>query len=326
MTVYIASRVENGGILRCSLSDEGQLKPVEMTPVDRPSYLCRDGDKLYALLREPFQLMSGLNIYTIETGGSLYLTGETRSTHGLYSAHLYARSGNIWIANYIDGTVALLKDTEDTTPVQDRMIAFSGSGPNRFRQLSSHPHCVVPTPDGLYFCVCDLGTDQIYTITPELDFVSACALPGGCGPRHLVFSPDGRFAFSSNEMGSSVSAMAYRDGELKHLKTVSSLPPEYNGSNTASAIMLSKDGTRLVVSNRGLGGISVFQVSGPNLYLEGYIPSFGVSPREIALAGDYLIVGNELSDNVTAFCLKNGIPDAPVCDLKVKMPWSILVI
>lgn len=326
MTVYIASRVENGGILRCSLSDEGQLKPVEMTPVDRPSYLCRDGDKLYALLREPFQLMSGLNIYTIETGGSLYLTGETRSTHGLYSAHLYARSGNIWIANYIDGTVALLKDTEDTTPVQDRMIAFSGSGPNRARQLSSHPHCVVPTPDGLYLCVCDLGTDRIYTVTPELEFVSACALPAGCGPRHLAFSPDGRFAFSSNEMGSSVSVMAYGDGELKHLKTVSSLLAEHNGINTASAIRLSEDGARLFVSNRGYDGISVFRVNGPDLRPEGFIPSFGISPREIALAGDFLICGNELSDNVTVFSFRKGIPSVPVCKLEVKMPWSILAV
>ncbi|MBP5169143.1 MAG: hypothetical protein ILP14_08060, partial [Oscillospiraceae bacterium] len=70
MTVYIASRDETGGILRCSLSEDGQLELLDTTPADRPAYLCRDGDKLYALLREPFQMMSGLSTYEIKRDGS----------------------------------------------------------------------------------------------------------------------------------------------------------------------------------------------------------------------------------------------------------------
>ena len=323
-TVYVASRDEKGGILRCALSEDGQLNLLDTTPADKPAYLCRDKNRLYALLREPFQLMSGLSTYQINRDGSLSLTGELKSTHGLYSAHLSAREGKVWIANYIDGTVALLQTEGKNTPVQDKIIAFTGSGPNKKRQLSSHPHCVVPTPDSLYLCICDLGTDQIYVLSSELELISVCSVPSGCGPRHLVFSRDGKVAFSSNEMGSSVSIMRYLDGTLKHVYTVSTLPAEYQGISTAAGILLSKDGNHLYVSNRGHDSVSVFRVAGEKLTLEGFIPSFGISPREIALAGDFLLCGNELSDNITVFSLRDGIPSVPICNYKVKMPWCIL--
>ena len=323
-TVYVASRDEKGGILRCALSEDGQLNLLDTTPADKPAYLCRDKNRLYALLREPFQLMSGLSTYQINPDGFLSPTGKLESTHGLYSAHLYAREGKVWIANYIDGTVVLLQTDSKNTPVQDKIIAFTGSGPDKKRQLSSHPHCVVPTPDGLYLCICDLGTDQIYVMSPELELISVCSVPSGCGPRHLVFSHDGKVAFSSNEMGSSVSIMRYLDGVLKHIYTVSTLPAEYQGISTAAGILLSKDGNHLYVSNRGHDSVSVFRVAGEKLTLEGFIPSFGISPREIALSGDFLLCGNELSDNITVFSLRDRIPSAPVCDYEVKMPWCII--
>lgn len=324
MTIYIASRNENEGILRCSLSVNGQLKLLETTPADRPAFLCRDGNRLYVLLREPFQLMSGLNTYLIGQDDSLSLEGTTRSTHGLYSAHLYAKDRRIWIANYIDGTVALLQETGSNKPAEDKLIAFRGNGPVQTRQRSSHPHYIRPTPDDLYLCVNDLGTDSIYLMTPDLELVSVCKLSPGCGPRQLVFSPDGKYAFSSNELDSSVSILQYQNGRLDYINSVSSLPYAYRGDNSASAICLSSDGNRLFVSNRGFNNVTVFDRNDNVLSLAGSIPSCGNSPREIALAGEFLICGNELSDNVTVFSLCEGIPETPVCDFKVKMPWCIL--
>lgn len=324
MIIYIASRDENGGIMRCSLTEDGQLDVADITPVDRPAFLCSDGQLLYALLREPFQLMSGVCCYRMDQDGGLLPRGEIRSTHGLYSAHVYAGDGKIWIANYIDGTVALLGGDGSDALTEDRIIAFKGHGPDKNRQLSSHPHCVVPSPDKLYLCVTDLGTDRIYVLTPELEPVSSCSLPPGSGPRHLVFSPDGRFAFSSNELDSTVSSFRYHAGVLEYLGSVSSLPEEYREWNAASAIRISPEGNRLYVSNRGQNCVAVFDIHDSELSQSGYIPCFGNSPRDIALVGDYLLCGNELSDNVTVFSLKDGIPDSPVCNLPVKMPWCIL--
>ena len=324
MTIYIASRKEDEGILHCSLSVNGQLELLEKIPADRPAFLCRDGNRLYALLREPFQLMSGLNTYSIGQDGSLSMIGITRSTHGLYSAHLYAKEGKIWIANYIDGTVALLQENKSCKPVQDKIVAFSGNGPDQTRQLTSHPHCIRPTPDGQYLCVNDLGTDCIYLLTPDLELVSVCILPNGCGPRQLVFSPDGKYGFSSNELDSTVAILQYQNSKLDYIRSVSSLPYAYHGVNSASAISLSADGSRLYVSNRGYNNVTVFDRKEDVLSLAGSIPTYGNSPREFALVGEFLICGNELSDNVTVFTLSNGIPKNPVCDFKVTMPWCIL--
>ncbi len=315
MRLYIASRSESGGIYLCDLSPEGQISVSSVIYADKPAYLCRDGRTLYALLREPFQLMSGIMTYEISDNGDLILRKGPESTHGLYSAHIYARNGTVWCANYIDGTVLRLPD---------QMIAFNGSGPDPSRQRSSHPHCITPSPDGKYLCINDLGTDRIYLLTENLDFISEVSLPSGCGPRHLVFSRDGQYAYSSNEMGSSVSVMKYTPGHLLYLRSYSTIPEDYTGWNSASAIRLSADGDRLYVSNRGHNSVAVFSVSGCMLESVGFIPCFGNSPREMVLADDFLLCGNELSDNITVFSLKDGLPVFPVCDYKIEMPWCIL--
>ena len=314
-TVYIASRTEAGGIIVCRLSDDGKITAVSSAAADRPAYLCRDGSTLYALLREPFQLMSGLAAYRINSDSSLSPAGAPESTHGLYSAHIYARNGNVWCANYIDGTVLKMPD---------RLVAFGGCGPDRSRQLSSHPHCITPSPDGKYLCITDLGTDRIHVMTGNLEPVSEAALPAGSGPRHLVFSHDGRYAFSSNEMGCSVSVMRYSDGVLVPEYSVPTVPEDSRSGASASAIRLSGDGKHLYVSNRGHNSIAVFSVEDGKLSLDGFIPSFGDSPRDFALVGEYLICGNELSDNVTVFSLRDGIPQSPVDEISIPMPWCIL--
>lgn len=315
MKLYIASRAPETGIYLCELLEDGELTALSLERADHPAWLCRDGETLYALLREPFQLMSGMNTYRIGKDGDLSLTGGPYSTHGLYSAHLYAEKGTVWCANYIDGTVLRFPD---------RLKAFQGAGPDRLRQLSSHPHCITPTPDGKYLCVNDLGTDRIYLLTHELEQVSEAVMPEGCGPRHLVFSPNGKTAFSSNEMGSSVSVLTYDAGILQYVCSCSTVPEDYSGENSASAVRISSAGDTLYVSNRGHNSVAVFDISGNELRRKGFIPCFGNSPRDIALAGEHLLCANELSDSVTVFSLKNGLPESPVSEFSVKMPWCIL--
>ena len=204
------------------------------------------------------------------------------------------------------------------------MLAHGGRGPNPARQDCSHPHCVTPAPEGDYLCVNDLGTDQIYVCTPELEEVSRVSLPAGSGPRHLAFSEDGRFAYCSNELDSSVSVLAYTPGELRYLRTYSTLPAGFSGDNAASAIRLDPASRRLYVSNRGHNSVAQFAVDGEVLTLLRHIPSGGSSPRDINLAGGWLLCANENSDNVCVISLADGRGTAPVCVLAVKRPWCVL--
>lgn len=315
ISVYIGSRSEAGGITRCILGEDGQLKMAENYPCGSTAYMCTEGDSFYALLREPFQMSGGLENYRILPGGALGKTGGPYSVHGTVPAYVYAKNGNVWCANYINGTVIRLPD---------KLLAFGGSGPVEGRQASSHPHCITPTPDGLYLCICDLGADRIHIVTTELEEVSEAALPAGSGPRHMVFSADGRHAFCSCELSSTVCVLEYSDGQLRYLRQYSALPENYAGESSCGGIRLSQDGSGLYVSNRGHDSVAVFSVNGGELKLRGHVMSGGSSPRDFCLAGHFLLCGNELSDSVTVFDLSYGIPDSPVCVFRTDRPWCIM--
>ena len=313
--IYLASRTDEGGILHCVLEENGQLVLRERCEAKSPAWLCRDGQTLYALLREPFLLNSGIIRFSIRGDGSLEPIEGLASTHGTIGAHIYAEGGQVWCANYINGTVIAMPD---------KLLPFNGKGADPVRQSSSHPHCVCPTPDGRFLCVCDLGRDRIELLTRGLEPVSSTEAPAGSGPRHLVFSADGCYAYCSAELSSAVCVFSYAEGRLTFLHSVSTLPEDCLVESAAAAIHLSEDGERLYVSNRGHDSIAVFAVNGAGLTLLGHIPSFGRSPRDFALAGEYLLCANEFSDNVQVFSLKDRIPTEPVCTLAVEMPWCVL--
>lgn len=313
--IYIASHTDEGGILYCVLGEDGKLDTLDWYEAKSPAWLCQDGETLYALLREPFFMNSGIIRYIIQPDGGLKPIAGIESTHGTIGAHIYGESGRLWCANYINGTVIAMPD---------RILPFNGRGVDPVRQSSSHPHCICPTPDGKYLCVCDLGRDRIELLTKELELVSSTEVPVGSGPRHIVFDVAGKYAYCSAELSNQVCVFSYSEGCLCYLRSVSSLPKNCSVENTAAAIRLSEEGKRLYISNRGHDSISVFSVSGGELTLLGFIPSCGRSPRDFAIVGDYLLCANELSDQVQVFSLQGQIPTAPVSTLNVEMPWCIL--
>ncbi|KAK0446975.1 Lactonase, 7-bladed beta-propeller-domain-containing protein [Desarmillaria tabescens] len=107
---------------------------------------------------------------------------------------LLATKDQLLIANYSSGHVSflpiapeppyILKETPTT-------ITLTGSGPNKDRQLSSHPHQVYLNEEHEEVLVPDLGGDRVYrfkrdpagTWTPQ----SHIAYQPGGGPRHVAF-------------------------------------------------------------------------------------------------------------------------------------------
>lgn len=310
--IYVASHDSAGGILRYQLSENGKLRLLEQYSLDRPAWLCREGDRLYALLREPFMMQSGVASFLIREDGTLEQIGQIQPVHGTVGAHILAVDGNIYSANYLSGTTIRLPGT---------ILAHNGRSLDPRRQDCSHPHCLTLTPDGKYLCINDLGTDCIYVCTLDLKEVSRVAVPAGSGPRHLVFSPDGKFAYGSNELSSTVSVFAYSEGTLTHLRAVSTLPQGECAENTASAIRLSPDGRTLYVSNRGHDSVCIWDVDADQLTGQRFLMANGKSPREMTLAGKFLLCGNEGSATITVFDLATGIQTDSV---PVVRPWCIL--
>ncbi|MFH1566904.1 MAG: beta-propeller fold lactonase family protein [Gemmatimonadota bacterium] len=116
------------------------------------------------------------------------------------------------------------------------------------------------------------------------------ASPGpGHGPRHMCFHPNGRFAFSNGEQGSSVTAWSYAAGagHLAPLQSLSTLPEGWAGDNTCSQIHLTPDGRFLYSCNRGHHSLAGFAVDGATggLTALGQFPA-EPTPRPTAISPD----------------------------------------
>jgi 6-phosphogluconolactonase len=183
------------------------------------------------------------------------------------------------------------------------------------RQDNAHVHSTVFSPDGKYLLAQDLGTDKLYAYryTPDgsrglfgpTDKRYTDVKPGS-GPRHLVFSPDGKYAYLTSELTATVTAFHYDDGKLTQLQVVPMTKPGFKGQVGAAAIHLSPDGRFLYASNRGdANEIVIYAVDPGNGHIRevGRQSSLGKAPREFSIdpTGQWLIVGNQNSDTAYVF-------------------------
>ncbi len=295
--LFAASCTPDGGVFRYTLSNEGKLTRTGGIPMDRPMYFQKIGDRLHVILRAPDGFGGSGAYVACDAYGSEVDLSDALTTNGIVPCHLSVCEDDVYTVNYLSGNLVRVgKNTVTHQPLPDCKPG---------RQDAPHTHCVIPSPDGRCLLCTDLGLDQIRIYDRSLNFVSQCDAPRGCGVRHIVFSHDGAYLYAANELNSSVSIYAYREGLLTLLSTTScgvSYP-----HNLAAAIRLSPDGTRLYVSQRGEDTISVFEVrDGEQLRLIGNCPCGGRSPRDICLSpdGSLLAVANEASGNLTVFRLE----------------------
>ena len=257
----------------------------------------------------------GVACYVIDgdnlTFSSWQPSGGTKPCH----VALDKNEKTLFASNYGEGTGASfsLDANGDILPPDHRFI-HEGHGPNPLRQKSPHIHFAATTPDNRIAYFVDLGIDTVKAYNydngngdlspvPEADIHTA----PGAGPRHLVFAQNGKFAYVINEVDSTVGAYA-KDGIAYRLfQTCTLLPPNYPKAdeNTAAAIRLSADGTRLLCSNRGYDSIAVFDVNPTNgrLELMQINTTMGRGPRDFSfLPGEkFILVAHQYSDNVICF-------------------------
>jgi len=194
-------------------------------------------------------------------------------------------------------------------------VHHEGGGPVKGRQDNSHVHSTVFSPDGQYLFAQDLGADKLYSYRYTPDGSRGLFGPtewrytdvkAGSGPRHLVFGPDGKYAYLTSELAATVTTFRYDDGRLTQLQVSPLTEHGFKGQVGAAAIHLSPDGRFLYATNRGdANEIVIFSVDPANGHLKliGRQSSLGKSPREFAIdpTGNWLIVGNQNSDTAYVF-------------------------
>ena len=225
----------------------------------------------------------------------------------------------VLVANYDGGSVTVFPISADgSLSPASSFIQHSGFSVDKERQEGPHAHWIGTSPDNRFALAADLGLDEILvyrfnsakgTLAPNVP--PFARLSPGAGPRHLAFHPNGKFAYVLTEMGSSVTAFAYKasNGLLSPLETVSTLSvlrKDYSGPKEAAEIVVHPSGKFLYASNRaGIDTISAFSIDPikGTLHLKDEYPTMGKTPRNFAIdpTGKFLLAANQESNNIVIF-------------------------
>ena len=220
----------------------------------------------------------------------------------------------------------------DSRELTTAALPNDAGGPRKDRQQKAFAHQTFYTPDGKLMGVCDLGCDRVnfYDYKKpgglEKPVVTLKADPGD-GPRHALFSNDGKFLFVVNELSSTVTSYKveisrvehaeHADNVFKRIGKWSMLPEGCALKETetkAAAIKLTADGKILMASNRGHDSIAFYAVNEDGtLTLKNVAKLTGKFPRDFELmpGEKFMVVGHKMSNEIQVYAF-----DREKCELK----------
>lgn len=215
-------------------------------------------------------------------------------------------------ANYSGGSAASFH-VDSASKLSDAVSQFhyEGHGSVADRQAASHAHRVTVTPDNHHLLVNDLGLDCIHIY--HLDPATAQLTPGepkqwtakpGSGPRALRFHPNGKWAYSLNELSPTLDALAWnsKDGSLTSIQEVDLVPKGFHGNTAGSEIVIDRSGRFAYAAVRFWDKIVAFSIDPATgkLSLIGATSCGGKVTRHMTLdpTERWLLVANQNSDNI----------------------------
>jgi DNA-binding beta-propeller fold protein YncE len=149
----------------------------------------------------------------------------------------------------------------------------------------------------------------------------------------MSFAPNGRSAYTANELNSTVTAFGYdkATGRLSEIQTLPSITgyDDANGINYPSELEVDSRGKFLYLANRNGDNIAVFIIgTDGKLAPSSQTAVGGKYPRHFALdpSGNYLLVENQNSDNIVEFRVERttGALTPTGVDLKISIPMCVV--
>ncbi|MFJ4145201.1 lactonase family protein [Pseudomonas sp. NPDC089734] len=316
------------GIYRFAFNSQtGKIDPAprQVIRTENPSWLTvsRDGRYLYAVNENgPGQsdVVGKVSSFAIAPGthevtfiNQVRSQGEEPTHSSLSPDGRYLLVSNYAVQPDPGGSLAVVPVGKDGKLQEVVQVAGPNraSEVNRERQMSSHVHAAVPTPDGNYVVAADLGADKLFVYrydgsqdrplqpasTPSVQ------LPAGSGPRHILFSRDGRHAWLVVEMTAQVVVFDYLDGEFRQTQLIDLKNQGVQQLNGAAGLHASPDGRFLYVTNRGEANqILVFRIDPATGALEEIQRRSveGKEPREFSVdpSGHFMLFANQKSNQI----------------------------
>lgn len=291
----------------------GESKIRSSVKTTNPSFLAISKDKKFVYSVNETGKSSEVSSFNFNAlNGELAFLNK-QPTNGADPCYILADDKNVFSANYSGGSISVFGlNTDGSLTSAKQIVQHSGKSIDAKRQLSSHVHQVQFSPDKKYLISTDLGEDQIYiyryhpsSADEVLTLSKVIKTNVGTGPRHLVFSKNGKFAYLAHEFNGSITAFNYTDGNLTKLQEIGTTEKEFKGKIDGADIHISPDGKFLYETNRGdLNTISLFSIArnGKLSFIE-TIPTLGKGPRNFTIdpSGKFLLIAHQYTNDVVIF-------------------------
>ncbi|ADQ79151.1 3-carboxymuconate cyclase-like protein [Paludibacter propionicigenes WB4] len=322
----------NINLKTCAFTQQSDAKGIS-----NPSFLALTPDKKYVYSVSENGDASSANAFQFDskTGKLTFL--NTYLTKGADPCYIATTPDHVFTANYSGGSVSVFGRKADGSLTDAlQIIQHVGKSVNAERQGEPHVHQIIVSPDKKYTLVNDLGTDKVtvYAYNPLaktdiLTPVDTLNVKPGSGPRHSVFTKDGKRLYLVHEIDGTVSVLGMKNGKLKLLQETT-LDRKAGTVNGAADIHLSPDEKYLYATNRGSADdITCFAVAADGkLRFKQQIPTGGKMPRNFAITpdGQYVFVGHQTTDNIVIFKrnIQTGLLRNTRKQIKVGSPVCLL--
>ncbi len=283
-----------------------------------------------------------VSAYAMDTKTGHLTLLNSQLSGGPNPAHVnFDRTGHfLFVANYNGGNVAVFPILPDgSLGARTAFDQHTGKSVTPDRKPQAYAHSIFADPTNHFVLNPDLGLDRIYIY--KFDEKTGALTPNdpayftdhpASGPRHLTFSPDGKFVYAVHEIANVVGVYQWDSvkGVLTEVQSVSTLPADNKGTNTAAEIQFLPNGKFLYVSNRGQNGMAVFSVDTATgrLTLIQNISTQGKTPRNFTLdpTGHWLLASNQESNSAIVYSVDQTtgrltqagplatLPAAPFCE------------
>ena len=279
---------------------------------ESPSYLVKnsDGSKVFAVNETDPGMVSSFSWNEEKTQ---LIQQSNISSEGMHPCfvELNQKEDLLAIANYSSGNIAVY-NVEDAAKISGAQVRnHEGSSIVKPNQDVPHAHCSKFSKDGKFLYVADLGTDEIvgYGIDENNrlgEKFTAYKMDAGDGPRHFVYHPTENLAYIVSEFSNTVTAVSIdtETGVFEKIDKKSSLPEDFKEDSFGADIHITSDGKFLYSTNRGHNSIAIFSIAeNGSLILIGTESVHGNWPRNFVISPNekFLLVANQLSDNITVF-------------------------
>lgn len=323
-------------------SGSTKLDPLNMVgEVVNPSFLAVDPDfrYLYAASEVEGHQEGAIAAFAIDRSSGQLTALNSRSAAGLAPCHLVVdHTGKMLMAaNYTSGSVPVFPiESDGKLGELSGLMKATGTGPNAKRQEGPHAHETVLSKDNRFLYVPDLGLDEIrmYRLDPAQAKLTPADPPfvksePGSGPRHMVLSHDGKFAYVVHELKPEVGVFSRdtKTGNLTRIQTVSSVPEGFTGEADPAEILLDKAGKFVYASNRSAGTIAVFAVdpSKGTLKQVQVADAPGKGPRGVEFdpTGHLLFVGDQAGNRFVIYTIDANTGQLTATDASYDVPSPV---